>query len=190
VQKYTDNQILQGIKDHDSAILKYLYKVYFPGVIDLIVKHHGREEEAKDIFQEAIILLYGRIQNGELKLKKSFQSYFMVMIKFIWFKKLERSPKNSNDEEFLENIIDDDEELLLKYEESKKYTLFLKHFNKLREDCKQILTLFFQKIPLKTIADKIGSKSENYVKKRKNKCKDFLVTSIKSDPDYKKKYDT
>lgn len=112
----------------------------------------------------------------------------MVMIKLIWFKKMEREPKNSDDNELFETMIDDNDDLEQKHEEAKKYNLFQKHFNKLRDDCKQILTLVLQKMPLRVIADKLGLKSENYIKKRKHKCKEFLVDSIKSDPEYKNIY--
>lgn len=189
VQRYTDNQIVKGIKDHDHYILKYLYTSLFPKVIHFVLNNNGSKEEAKDLFQETIIILYRRISGNELQIEKSFTSYFMVMIKLLWFKKLERNPQHSDNKEVLENIVDDTEELFFKHQEARKYNLFQKHFRKLREDCKQILTLFLQKVPLKTIAEKIGSKSENYVKKRKHKCKNFLIDSIKADPDYNKVFD-
>jgi RNA polymerase sigma factor (sigma-70 family) len=188
VQNYTDIEILQGIKAHDNQILKYLYKTFFPIVELFITKNNGTLDEAKDVFQEAVIIIYGKIRNDELIIKKSFRSYFMVMIKLIWFKKMKREPKKSNDKELFENIIDDNDDLEFKYEEAKKYNLFQKHFKKLRDDCKQILTLVLQKMPLNMIANKLGLKSENYIKKRKHKCKEFLVDSIKSDPEYKNIY--
>ncbi len=188
MQNYTDSEILTGIKAHDNQILKYLYKAFFPSVELFITTNNGTTDEAKDVFQEAVIIIYGKIRNDELIIKKSFRSYFMVMIKLIWFKKMGREPQKSNDEELFENILDDNEDLEFKHEEAKKYNLYYKHFKKLRDDCKKILTLFLQKMPLNMIAKKIGSKSENYIKKRKHKCKEFLVDSIKSDPEYKNFY--
>lgn len=190
MQKYTDEQILQGIKDHNAHILKYLYKEYFAFVRNFILKSKGGEDEAKDLFQEAIIIIYKKVRDNDFKLDKSFKNYFFVMIKLLWFKRQERDPKSSDDQGFIETIIDDDQDIIEKYSEARKYKLFQKHFKKLRDDCKKILTMVMKKVPLKAIAKKIGSKSENYVKKRKHKCKEFLIESIKSDPDYTNIYDS
>ena len=46
--------------------------------------------------------------------------------------------------------------------------------------------LYFDKVPLKNIAQIMGFKSEKYAKKRKFKCKEYLIKSIKQDLEYKK----
>lgn len=188
MQNYTDNEILEGIKDHDKQILTYLYNAYFPGVAKYIRNNSGTEEEAKDIFQESLIVLYNKLRDGKLHIDRSLRSYFNVMVKLLWFKKLEREIKTTDDPEYIDTVADEQDELIQEVEEAKKYNLFYKHFRKLRKDCKKILTLVFKKIPLKRIAEKVGSKSENYIKKRKHLCKEYLIKSIKSDPDYNKIY--
>jgi hypothetical protein len=48
------------------------------------------------------------------------------------------------------------------------------------------LQLYFDKVPLKNIAQIMGFKSEKYAKKRKFKCKEYLIKSIKQDLEYNK----
>ena len=84
---------------------------------------------------------------------------------------------------YSEQIIDDDfSELIQKNE---RYKLFQSHFANLGKDCQKILQLYFDKVPLKNIAQIMGFKSEKYAKKRKFKCKEYLIKSIKQDLEYK-----
>ena len=71
-------------------------------------------------------------------------------------------------------------------EKNDRFKLYQKHFQLLGSDCQKLLQLFFDKVPLKQIAQIMGFSSEKYVKKRKYKCKEYLVTSIKQDVGYKK----
>ena len=63
--------------------------------------------------------------------------------------------------------------------------LFQKHFKRLEKDCQKLLLLFLKKVPLKDIAEELGIGSQQYIKRKKYKCKEQLVRYIKSDPNYK-----
>lgn len=52
-------------------------------------------------------------------------------------------------------------------DESLEKGIFQRNFLKLGKKCQELLKLFFQKFSLKEIAEKMGFKSENYVKKEK-----------------------
>ena len=71
-------------------------------------------------------------------------------------------------------------------DKNEKFKLYQKHFQMLGTDCQKLLQLFFDKVSLKQITQIMGFNSEKYVKKRKFKCKEYLVTSIKQDLNYKK----
>jgi hypothetical protein len=71
-------------------------------------------------------------------------------------------------------------------ERNERFKLYQKHFQLLGSDCQKLLQLFFDKVPLKQIAQIMGFSGEKYVKKRKYKCKEYLVTSIKQDVSFRK----
>ena len=70
-------------------------------------------------------------------------------------------------------------------EDSLEYKLYQKHFQKLSKECKKLLQLFFDKVSYSEIAKILGYKSAGFVKKKKYNCKEFLMKSIKNDPEYK-----
>jgi DNA-directed RNA polymerase specialized sigma24 family protein len=52
---YFDELQVSALRKKDSAALRQLYKEHYPMVLNLVLTNSGTEQEAKDVFQEAII---------------------------------------------------------------------------------------------------------------------------------------
>ncbi|MBT3385927.1 MAG: sigma-70 family RNA polymerase sigma factor [Prolixibacteraceae bacterium] len=186
---YSDEQILKGILRHDNLILQYIYKQYYYRVNYFIKKNQGNEEDASDLFQEAVIVIYRKLKENDLIFEKSsFQGYLFAVCRFLWLKQLEKrrieKEKINDTLPFQENIYDDN--LVDLVDKNEKYGLYQKHFKTLSSDCQKLLQMFFDKIPLREIAKIMGYKGEKYAKTRKYKCKELLISRIKQDSEYKK----
>ncbi len=189
MKSYSDEQILKGILRHDNLILQYIYKQYYYKVNYFIKKNSGNEEDASDIFQEAIIVIYRKLKENDLIFQNSsFQGYLFSVCRFLWLKQLKRRRDEKEKIEetipFQEDLYDDN--LITIIEKNEKYGLYQKHFNNLSTDCQKLLQLFFEKVPLKEIANIMGYKGEKYAKKRKYICKEILINRIKQDSEFKK----
>jgi RNA polymerase sigma factor (sigma-70 family) len=183
--KSLDNKkIIEGIRSQDQYILKEIYSIYFPTIKRFVIESRGCEQDAKDVFQEAIIIIYRKIKEDKLILSSSFKSYLYSVCRFIWIKQFTTNKENAEKMEgFLEYDgipdISTDE-----YKEHEQYKLYQKHFKRLEKDCQVLLQLFLKKVHLKDIAQKLNITSEQYIKRKKYKCKEQLVRYIKSDPNY------
>ncbi|MDD4425135.1 MAG: sigma-70 family RNA polymerase sigma factor [Mariniphaga sp.] len=189
MKKYSDEQIRNGILRHDHLILQYIYKQFYFDVSLFIKKNSGNEDDANDVFQEAIIIIYRKLKENNLVLEtNSFQKYLYSVCRFVWLKQLEKKrveqTKINDSLPFIEEIYD--ENLADLVEKNERYGLYQKHFKTLSTDCQKLLQLFFDKIPLSEIAAIMGYKGEKYAKKRKFKCKELLISKIKQDINYKK----
>ncbi|MDP4184606.1 MAG: sigma-70 family RNA polymerase sigma factor [Bacteroidota bacterium] len=189
---YTKEEILNGILKNDNIVLQYIYKNYFYKINFYIRKNSGNDEDAYDVFQEAIIILYRRLKANQLELVDcSFETYLFAVSKLLWLKQLEI--KRNKKVELYENEEDFDdiasEDLIEDIDKHDRYRLYQKHFKSLGADCQKILQLYFDKVSLKQITQIMGYKSELYAKKRKYKCKEYLVKSIKQDLEYKKHFE-
>jgi len=186
---YSDEQILKGILRHDNLILQYIYKQYYYNINYFIKKNQGSDDDANDIFQEAIIIIYRKIKENDLIFEKSsFKGYLFTVCRLLWLKQLERrrieKEKINDSLPYQDDLYDDSlNELVIKNE---RYGLYQKHFSSLSTDCQKLLQLFFEKVSLKEIATVMGFKSEKYAKKRKFKCKELLISRIKQDAEFKK----
>ena len=150
-------------------------------------KNSGDNDDANDVFQEAVIVIYRKLKANELVLNCAFETYLFSVCKYLWFKQLDRQKAERDmiqDSSSYENEYDHD--FMDAADKNERFKLYQKHFQMLGTDCQKLLQLFFDKISLKQIAQIMGFTSEKYVKKRKFKCKEYLVTSIKQDLNYKK----
>ncbi|HKL34201.1 MAG TPA: sigma-70 family RNA polymerase sigma factor [Tangfeifania sp.] len=189
MKSYSDEQILKGILRHDNLILQYIYKQYYYKVNYFIKKNSGSEDDANDVFQEAIIVIYRKIKENDLVFEaSSFQGYLFSVCRFLWLKQLEKQriekEKINDTMPYQEDLYD--ENLVELVDKNEKYGLYQKHFKTLSTDCQKLLQLFFEKVPLKEIARIMGYKNEKYAKKRKYKCKEILISRIKQDTEFKK----
>ncbi|MDX9697918.1 MAG: sigma-70 family RNA polymerase sigma factor [Bacteroidales bacterium] len=189
MRNYSDEQILKGILRHDNLILQYIYKEYYYKVSFFIKKNQGSEDDANDLFQEAIIVIYRKLKENDLIFaKSSFQGYLFSVCRFLWLKQLEKrrieKEKLNDTLPFQEDLYD--ESLADIVEKNERFSLYQKHFKSLGTDCQKLLQLFFDKVPLKEIARIMGYKGEKYAKTRKFKCKELLTNRIKQDTEYKK----
>lgn len=186
---YSDEQILKGILRHDNLILQYIYKQYYYKINYFIKKNSGNEDDANDVFQEAIIIIYRKLKENDLIFEtSSFQGYLFSVCRFLWLKQLHKrkieKEKISETIPFQEDLYD--ENLVMLIEKNERYGLYQKHFNTLSSDCQKLLQLFFEKVSLREIANIMGYKGEKYAKKRKFKCKELLISRIKQDAEFKK----
>ncbi len=184
---YSTLDLLNGIRRNDTIILQYIYKSFYSKINFFIKRNNGDDDDANDIFQEAIIIIYRKLKAGDLILDCSFETYLYSVCRLLWLKQLEKrkqeKEKIKDNHEYNDEIYDDNLEKVI--DQNERYRLYQKHFINLGNDCQKILQLYFEKVPLKNIAQIMGFKSEKYAKKRKFKCKDYLIQSIKQDIEYK-----
>ncbi|MEI8112195.1 MAG: sigma-70 family RNA polymerase sigma factor [Bacteroidia bacterium] len=185
---YSNQDLLNGIQRNDTIVLQFIYKNFYSKINFFIKKNSGDDDDANDIFQEAIIIMYRKLKANELVLDCTFETYLYSVSRFLWLKQLEKrkleKEKIKDNHEYNDDIYDDGLEKVVDLNE--RYRLFQNHFANLGKDCQKILQLYFDKVPLKNIAQIMGFKSEKYAKKRKFKCKEYLIKSIKQDLEYKK----
>jgi RNA polymerase sigma factor (sigma-70 family) len=185
---YTTLDLLNGILRNDTIILQFIYKNFYSKINFFIKKNSGDDDDANDIFQEAIIIIYRKLKANELVLDCTFETYLYSVCRFLWLKQLDKrkieKQKIKDNHDYSEDIYDDSLEKVADLNE--RYKLYQKHFANLGKDCQKVLQMYFDKVPLKNIAQMMGFKSEKYAKKRKFKCKEYLIKSIKQDMEYNK----
>ncbi len=145
----------------------------------------GNEQDAKDVFQDAIMAI---IKNAnEKKLKSSnilFQTYLMAICKHIWYNQLRLAEKEILSETDITEDDCFDEDLMKSVDETTERQIFQNNFKKLDITCQKILKYHLKRMPDKKIARKVKINDVSYLKKRKHLCKEKLIKMIKEDPRY------
>ena len=183
-----DQYYLDGIAKSDSVIISQFYEAFFGSVADYILRNNGTIEDAKDVFQDAVIVLFQKIKRNELVLYVNLNTYLYSVCKNVWLKRLRKTNKEANSD--LEDLPPlQDNSLEENMEQQSKYKLFRSKFSLLGEACQKVLSHFFAKKKLKEIAKLLGLSSEAYAKKKKYKCQKELIQLIKADQRFKELID-
>ena len=187
MKDYSNNKIIKGMLQNDNSTLKYIYNKYYPKINYFIINNNGIEEDANDIFQEGLIIIYRKIKENPSFLKCSFGTYLYSVCKLLWLKQLRRKRTRFIIREKITSYLKNNEEsdIINIIEKNERHRLYQKHFSTLCKDCQMTLQLFLDEIPLKEIAKLMGYKNENYAKKKKYKCKENLINKIKHDKEFK-----
>ncbi len=174
-----DEGLMRGLLAADSQSVGKIYDLALPSVIKWIEENNGTESDARDVFQDGLIALYKKIQNGDFELTCTLKSFLRIICRNLWLTKLRDNKKEATRLEDIDEVVID-EEVTTYLESAERRALYLKHYENLGEQCRNILQWFFDKVPLKEIAKRIDT-SEGYIKKKKFLCKEKLVQNIQND---------
>ena len=178
-----DEQKLQGVLNGDTTTINWIYDQFFPPVKSLVLKSGGSIMEAEDVFQDALIILYEKVSNDDLKLTKDIGAFFYGLCKNVWGNMIQKKRRrqtvpithsNYGGEEDIERGIVEEEE----------NKVFWAAFENLGEQCRQLLKLFFENRKMEEIMETLGLASISYTRKKKFQCKEKLVNLVKKDLRY------
>jgi RNA polymerase sigma factor (sigma-70 family) len=182
----SNTDLIKGIRNHDSSILHYVYDVYYPVIEGYITHNQGTREQARDIFQDAMIIVYRRIKSDELELSCKFGTYLYAICKNIWMqerkKYLQRAEKLRQQPLEVNDPGPADDPLLQKH----LTNLFNKHFDALSKDCQKILSMYFNNFSVEDIRAAMNYKDLHHTADRKYRCKKSLINRIVNDPLFKR----
>jgi RNA polymerase sigma factor (sigma-70 family) len=182
----SEKKIISGIRSHDSAVLEFVYLTYFPIIEGFVIHHSGSRDQAKDVFQEAMIIVYKRIKKGDLELTCKFGTYLYAICKNVWIqerkKYLLHTEKLSHQPLVVNDPGPEDDPLMQEYLDE----LFNKHFNQLSDDCRKILNMFFNNHSVDEIRKAMNYKDLHHAADRKYRCKKSLIRRITNDPLFKR----
>lgn len=181
----TKKQYFDGISSGDRIMIQFIYDYYFSRIESFIKSNNGNQEDAKDIFQDALMTIYVKCKNEDLNnLDCSFYTYLYAICKNLWLKKLRRKKHVSEDDpEDLDHKIE--EEIVKQIAQKERWNFYREKFKLLNSPCQKILLLFFEKHNFSEISEKLGLGSANYAKKKKYLCKQKLIDLMRKDKRFK-----
>ncbi|WP_019989137.1 RNA polymerase sigma factor [Rudanella lutea] len=172
---WTDEALLDGLASGSDAALNQLYQRYFPMVLHLILSNSGSEDDAKDIFQEALVVLYERAQDETFALSAQLKTYLYSVCRRLWLKQLSRRGRfgglaadelNESDE-----LLSVDEDLTEHERRNEQFDVMAASLAKLGEPCRTLLEDFYiRQLSMQDITEKFGYTNTDNAKTQKYKC--------------------
>ncbi len=162
--------LLKALASNDSKAAETIYKDNFNMVLAFIINNNGSYDEAKDIFQEAMILLYQKAKSDTFVLTSQIKTYVYSVCRRLWLKRLQQIGKTANGVENYEAIaVDDDVEIHER--RNTELGIMDRAMNSLGEPCKSLLEAFYiEKKSMDQIALLFGYTNADNAKNQKYKC--------------------
>ena len=137
--EYNEQALLKGLANNDSKSVDTLYKSHFPMVQHFVINNNGSFDDAMDVFQEAMITLYEKVQTDSFTLTCQIKTYLFSICKHLWLKRLQEmgrynAPLSSEEESVSVEV--DMEEFNKK---DAAFAIMDRALNSLGEPCKSLL---------------------------------------------------
>ena len=163
--------ILKGLAQNDRKAIETLYKRHYGMVQALILNNNGSVEDAKDIFQEALIVLYEKTKSGSFELNCLIKTYLYSVSRRLWLKRFHQLQKFTSEVENVEEVVSVEEDLEMHERRNNDYLIMEKAMQSLGEPCKSLLESYYlQKRSMMEIAEDFGYTNADNAKNQKYKC--------------------
>ena len=149
-----------------------LYKSTFPSVARYINKMGGSFDEAKDIFQDALVIYYEKAASATLSINSNEKAYLIGISKHLWLRKF----KDNNLTAPLDNI-----DITLDADEDQPSESKLMHFLETAgKKCMELLrSFYYDQLPLADAAKLFGFSGTRSATVQKYKCLEKVRETIK-----------
>lgn len=166
-----DSEIVLGILNDSKETLSRLYTSYFPTVLQLVLKNNGDEDDAKDVFQESVIVLYNKVKAGNFELNSKLKTFLYSVCRRLWLKRLNEQSKTIRNIQDFSEIIAVEDDLEKHEEKDRQFKVMESALMQLGEPCKTIIEDYYiQNRSMQEICEKFGYTNADNAKTQKYKC--------------------
>jgi RNA polymerase sigma factor (sigma-70 family) len=163
--------LLRGLAANDRKAIETIYRAYYSMVQTLVINNSGTSDDARDIFQEAIIVLYEKAKSGSFELHAQLKTYIYAVCRRLWLKKLAFYKRFSGDLANAPETIATEDDLEIYEHRTKDFEMMEQALQHLGEPCKELLESYYiRKKNMSEIAKEFGYTNADNAKNQKYKC--------------------
>ncbi|HXB39854.1 MAG TPA: sigma-70 family RNA polymerase sigma factor [Bacteroidia bacterium] len=171
---FTDKEYIEGLRLSNDAVIRSVYKKFYPVIARMVLNNSGTEQEAKDVFQETVLVLYHHVQQQQFELTCTLQTYLYSVSRRLWLKQLhKKSGLFKLDERFYEgeDVAEIASDLEVYEERDQNIGRMKESMGQLGEPCKTLIEDFYTRhLSMDEIAEKFGYTNADNAKNQKYKC--------------------
>ena len=166
-----EQTLIKGLAENDKNSIESIYRENYASIQSFVLNNNGSVDDARDIFQEAMIVLYEKSGLPTFSLTCQIKTYLYSVCRRLWLKRLQQLGKFSTQVENLEETIPVDEEIEDHEKKNNDFILMEDAMTKIGEPCKSLLDAYYiQKKNMQEIAGEFGYTNADNAKTQKYKC--------------------
>ena len=181
--KNRNQEIVEAIRNgQNSLALHYLYESALPHIIKYISQNSGDEDEAKDIFQDAVVALFTTIKLGKFDEEKDPRAFLYHVARNLWINRIKKRNRQFDISKMQPQV--SEESPLSVVITSEKQEAIEKLMELAGTKCKELLKYsLYDDMSMKEIAAIMGFSGENVAKSTHYRCKQKLIELVQNDQD-------
>ena len=166
-----DQLLLKGLAKNDKESIETIYRMNYTMIQTFVLNNNGSVDDARDIFQEAMVVLYEKSKATTFSLTCQIKTYVYSICRRLWLKRLQALSKFSVQVENLEETVPVEEEIEEHEKVNNDFILMEHAMGKIGEPCKSLLDAYYlQKKNMQEIAIEFGYTNADNAKTQKYKC--------------------
>ncbi len=166
-----EKELLKGLADNEKSAIEAIYRDNYVLIQHLVVNNNGSEDDARDVFQEALMVLYEKARSGTFELNCQIRTYLYSVCKRLWLKRLQQIRRFDSQVESLEATVPVEEDLEIHEKLDFQYVTMRTAMGRIGEPCKSLLEAFYvHHKNMIEIAAFFGYTNADNAKNQKYKC--------------------
>jgi RNA polymerase sigma factor (sigma-70 family) len=185
---YSDNEIEEKIRSGEAnPVVAYVYKAFYPRVRDSILSKNGSVEHAKDIFQEAVMVLVKVVLERRYENGINIQAFLLSISQRMWIDKIRKDKKLTFADDFrVYDYVDENPYEHKHHFDEDRSRAIDEILSSIGERCKEIIRLvIYNGLSMKEIAEELNFSSENSAKTQHYKCRQKLIKRYRGNEELK-----
>lgn len=166
-----EKDLLKGLAANDERAAQRIYRDHFNTIQALVINNNGSSDDAKDIFQEAMIVLYEKAKTEGFELSCQIKTFLYSVSRRLWLKRLQQQNRFASPGDSMEETIPVEEDLQNHEQRNEEFEMMEKAITHLGEPCRSLIEAYYlQKKTMQDIAASFGYTNADNAKNQKYKC--------------------
>lgn len=172
-QDNLENDLIIGLAVGDSSAFEEIYENEYPKIRDYVIQNSGSIADAKDVFQDGVVVLLEKVKTPEFEFTCKVGTYLYSCCRNLWLKQLRKTNREINSEYY---EIYDVEDVSFLEEPENHLEKLAPILAKISESCLKLFQAFYYECKTwETIAQEFGYNTINSAKNQKYKCLKKIV---------------
>jgi len=166
-----EKELLKGLAKSDKKAAETIYTDNYNMVQALIINNNGSADDARDIFQETMIVLYEKAKSDSFELNCQLKTFIYSVSRRLWLKRLHQMQKYNSQAENIADSVPVEEEIENHELLDDQFKAMEASLLSLGEPCKSLIEAYYlQKRSMTEIAGSFGYTNADNAKNQKYKC--------------------
>lgn len=173
---HPDQQYIEALRRNDPRGIRKIYELHAAQALRWVRNNNGTEDDAGDIFQEALMVVYEKSLDPEFTLTCPLGALLHVIWSRKWIDRIRQKNRESTVRKQEETRYDSDttEDTLVLAEDmlagQARQERMSRTFTQLSELCRQLLRMLSDGVAPRAAADQLQMNSVDTLYRRKNAC--------------------